>query len=517
MIRRVSAAEAKALVHGRDEFAFLDLREAGPFSEGHPLFATPCPFSTLEARVGALAPNPSGSVLLMDGGDGIADVAVNALSGMGYDRLSVVDGGVTGWEAAGFTLYKGVNVPSKTLGEIVEQKWHPKLLTPAEIRVWQEARRDFQFFDCRPPAEFAKMTVPGAQCLPNGELAHRLPALGEGGALVLTCAGRTRSVIGAASLSLIAPGREIYALENGTQGWRLAGFDLLTGNEPLPYAELDEKGRQKTLTRAADFMAANEIPEASAADVRLFLSDTARTTFLIDVRSSGEATEDFLPAFVHALSGQLVQATDQWIGVRRARVVLADDLGLRAALAAFWLRKMGYEAHVAKIDDDLRSIEPLRRPEWREEPLLTCQPAEALKAIRDGSARFLDARSSESYCACHVVGVHWVNRSRLSQLPLGQRYLVLGDALPHASLVVKELRRLGHRTVALVAGGHDAVVKAGAATERSRQMQLADCPDVTSFARGRHDGDLAASRLYLDWEQGLVAQLDDEERAEFKI
>ena len=40
--------------------------------------------------------------------------------------------------------------------------------------------------------------------------------------------------------------------------------------------------------------------------------------------------------------GQLVQATDQYIGTLGARVVLADDLEVRAAMTGSWLRQMGF-------------------------------------------------------------------------------------------------------------------------------------------------------------------------------
>src|SRR3546814_2687645 len=48
MSRAISAAQAKALVHDGAEIAFLDVREAGEFGEGHPLFAIPCPYSRSE-------------------------------------------------------------------------------------------------------------------------------------------------------------------------------------------------------------------------------------------------------------------------------------------------------------------------------------------------------------------------------------------------------------------------------------------------------------------------------------
>ena len=37
-----------------------------------------------------------------------------------------------------------------------------------------------------------------------------------------------------------------------------------------------------------------------------------------------------------------MQATDRWIGVRGARIVLLDDTGVRARMAAAWLRLMGH-------------------------------------------------------------------------------------------------------------------------------------------------------------------------------
>src|SRR6185437_12143681 len=43
-----------------------------------------------------------------------------------------------------------------------------------------------------------------------------------------------------------------------------------------------------------------------------------------------------------APGGQLVQATDTWVGVRNARIVLVDDTGVRARMAAAWLRQMGH-------------------------------------------------------------------------------------------------------------------------------------------------------------------------------
>ncbi|WP_459655385.1 rhodanese-like domain-containing protein, partial [Achromobacter xylosoxidans] len=44
--------------------------------------------------------------------------------------------------------------------------------------------------------------------------------------IVVNCAGRTRSIIGAQTLINLGVPNPVYALENGTQGWYLADFEL---------------------------------------------------------------------------------------------------------------------------------------------------------------------------------------------------------------------------------------------------------------------------------------------------
>src|SRR5436190_12168134 len=52
--------------------------------------------------------------------------------------------------------------------------------------------------------------------------------------------------------------------------------------------------------------------------------------------------------------GQLVQATDQYVGTLRSRIVLVDDAEVRAVMTASWLRQMGYaevrsEEHTSEL------------------------------------------------------------------------------------------------------------------------------------------------------------------------
>ena len=89
------------------EIAFLDVREEGTHAAGHPLLAVNLPYSRLEIEVGRLVPRRSCRVVLIDGGDGVADRAARRLAELGYSAVHVVGGGVGAWEAAGYQRMSG--------------------------------------------------------------------------------------------------------------------------------------------------------------------------------------------------------------------------------------------------------------------------------------------------------------------------------------------------------------------------------------------------------------------------
>lgn len=521
----VTAAEAGHRLHAGPEIAFLDLREAGQFGEGHPLFAIPAPWSQLELVVGALVPRRTVPVLLIDSGDGVAERAAQSLGRAGYGDVSIVTGGVPAWAAADLGLFKGVNVPSKTLGEMVEQVWHPPMLTATDVAAWRREGRPFQMFDARPPAEYAKMRVPGAVCLPNGELAHRIAAVPDSAEepVIVCCAGRTRGIIGAIGVILTGHPGTVYALENGTQGWALAGEVLERGNTAAAYPDLDAGSFGASVAAADRLMVRFGIPQVTPDAARSFLKDPDRTTYLFDTRSTPEAMADPVPGAVHAPGGQLVQATDQWVAVRHARMLLCCDSGLRSALAAFWLRQLGYDAQVLRIDDRLRRAN-FPPPPPIAVPQVAGVSASAALAMLNGSepVMLIDLRGSMAFRKRHVAGAAWAVRPMLPGLMARARaarsILLVADDPRVAGLVAGDLHASGVAACALVEGGLDALAQAGAALEsRPAHPTDAQAIDHLFFVHDRHDGNLAASRQYLAWETGLLAQLSPQERAEFQL
>jgi rhodanese-related sulfurtransferase len=522
-MRRIAATAACALLHDGAEIAFLDVREAGQFGEAHPLFAVPAPYSRLEALVARLVPRHSARLMLIDQGDGVAERAAKRLEHMGYHDTAILDGGIPAWAAEGFGLYKGVNVPSKTLGELAEQVWHPEVLQPEELARWRETGEAFALYDARPPQEYAKMRVPGSRCLPNGELAHRLGVAAPPARrpIVITCAGRTRGLTGAIGLRVAGYDRPVYALENGTQGWALAGQVLERGNDPDPFPPMTEESLAEALQRADQMMWRYGIEVLSAADIAAALRDGTRTTCVFDVRSAAEAAQDPIRAALHAPSGQLVQATDQWIGVRRARIVLCDDSGLRAALAAFWLKQLGFEPFVTRIDGHLRALPPQSGAAPASEPAERLTAPDALRRLATEGCRLVDLRGSLSYRRGHPAGAVWSVRPRLPDLcetVTGRHVLLIADDRWTADLAARDLREIGAARVYWIEGGHEALVAAGAPAEATPDRPNdSEAIDHLYFVHDRHDGNLEASRRYLEWERGLVGQLDARERAEFRL
>lgn len=521
MTQTISPAEAKALLASGREHALLDVREEGQFGEGHAFFATPCPYSVLELTVGELVPNRAVPVLLMDNGDGVAERAAAALQRLGYTDVRVVAGGAPGWAAAGYTLFKGVNVPSKALGELVEQANHPATITAETLEAWGREKRPFRLFDARPPAEYRKMCVPGAACIPNGELAHRIRAAvpDETTPVVVTCAGRTRGIIGSEGLRLAGVQNPVYALENGTQGWALAGFTLERGNQPAPYPALDAPTFADSERRAREMAAARNVPLVDEAELARLAADGGRTLYLLDVRSEAEATDDPVPGGIWAPGGQLVQATDRWVGVRHATLVLVDDTGLRATLAAVWLRQMGFDARALPLGAAPacgRAWPTLPgRPDVRLPPPPESRPA---AAVAEAGWPIIDLRSSRVARQGRPAGAIWSIRPWLSALPLPAGTIaLLADDAEVTALAAADLAAAGHGPIVLIEGGFAAWRDAGLPLADDTAPADEDSIDFLFFVHDRHDGNLDSSRRYLAWEQALIEQLDADERAAFRV
>ena len=508
----ISASELKPLLTAGDEIALLDVREHGQYGEGHPFFSIPFPYSRLEALAADLLPCKLTRIVVFDDADGVAAKAAKALVALGYRNVAELEGGAPAWAAAGYTLYKGVNVISKTYGEVLEHVADTPRMTAAEVNALRKRDPSVVVLDGRSPAEYRKMSLPGALCCPNAELGYRIQSLvpDESTTVVINCAGRTRSILGVEGLRVLNTRNPVIALENGTQGWRLAGLDLEHGTAPqtLPDPSDDQIAALGATARA--LIAASGLELVSLKTVNQWLGDDERSTYLLDVRTKAEFAAAHFPGAHHAPGGQLVQATDQYVAVRNARIVLSDDNQLRAATTAIRLQDMGHDVYL--LDADARTANSGEQPDAVDQLSTAAFPdADATQAMT-----ILDASSGMTYRDGHIAGARWVTRARLEKMQLSatEHLLITGQDEELLDGVAAELRTLGFNNFQTFAGspmtwadaGHEVVATPDIPSE-------AECIDYLFFVHDRHDDNMDAARRYLEWETGLIAQLDEQERS----
>jgi rhodanese-related sulfurtransferase len=345
-----SFAQIRQALLDREEVALVDVREEAPFAQSHPLFAANIPLSKLELEVYSRIPRRDTQVTVYDNGEGLASRAAERLVALGYTAVSLLDGGLDGWRNAGGELFIDVNVPSKAFGELVESERHTPSLAAEEVQALLDSQADVVVLDARRFDEYQTMSIPTGISVPGAELVLRARELAPDPAtrIIVNCAGRTRSIIGTQSLINAGVANPVSALRNGTIGWTLAGQTLAHG-QSRRFAPTDEAHRQLAAQDARRVADRARVGRASLADLQRWQQDTTRTTYLFDVRTPEEFDTGHLPGARSTPGGQLVQETDHVASVRGARLVLADDDGVRANMSASWLAQLGWEVHV--LDD----------------------------------------------------------------------------------------------------------------------------------------------------------------------
>ena len=344
-MRSLAPCDVREMCADGQEIAILDLREELIFSRGHLLHARSLPLSRLELRMARLVPRHDTRIVLCDDADGLAERASAILARHGYTNLYVLGGGVAAWASAGFELFSGVNVPSKGFGEFVEHENETPSITADELNRLMGKGTDLVVLDSRPLDEYVRMSIPTAINVPGAELVLNIHDLAPSPdtLVVVNCAGRTRSIIGAQSLVDAGVPNKVVALRNGTMGWNLAGLTCENGkSERAPPPSDDGMAWAKA---AADRVARRfGVKRIDRATLDQFRSEQGqRSLYLLDVRDPTEYAAGHVAGAISAPGGQLVQATDHYVGTLGARIVLIDDKEVRAVMTASWLRRMGWK------------------------------------------------------------------------------------------------------------------------------------------------------------------------------
>jgi len=308
-------------------------------------------------------------------------------------------------------------------------------------------------------------------------------------------------------------------------GWELAGLRCDRGR-----TDKYQPGTPKTvalaLKRAQAFAEQSGVGVIGPLDLTRFEDDPDRTLYVLDVRDPGEFRAGHRPGSRNAPGGQLVQATDQWIGVRNARIVLVDDTGVRARMTAAWLRQMGHR-DVFVVEGGLEAVRTTA-PAVVAVPELAA-PVDLIDVaacvhLLDSGARtvVLDLARSIEFRDGHIPGAVWGVRGRLeplrAQLSAAGHVVITSPDGMLARLAVPEVKALSSAEIHVLDGGTEAWHAFGRPLVKDRTTPPDDaCIDFYLRPYDRNSGVEAAMHDYLSWEIDLVHQIERDGTVAFGV
>ncbi len=528
MTESIDVAVLQSWIVDGDELALLDARELGVFFDSHLFHAACIPLSHLELMLGRLVPRKDTRTVWCDSGvegTNLASDAAAKAEALGWTNQHVLAGGCAAWEAAGGELYSGVNVPSKAFGEYVEHTYGTPRIPAAELQSMLDDDTDLVVLDSRPLNEFRNMSIPTGTDCPGAELVHRVKEMAPdpGTTVVVNCAGRTRSIIGAQSLINAGIENRVVALENGTMGWEIAGLTVDRGRD-VHAPDPTDSSRAWAQAAAAEVGRRFGVESIDDEQLERWKADTSRTTYVLDVRTIEEFEAGHRTDSSYAAGGQLVQATDEYVATRNARIVLVDDTGVRATMTASWLRQLGWNDAVV-LDDGLAG-DLVSGPEQRVsvESAPTIKVAELAAALGSEGLAILDIDSSVKYRnRGHIRGAWWGVRSRLDQAreAIGdvERLVLTSTDGQLAKVAVADAQaQWPDAEVMALAGGNRAWRHAEHEMEPGFDRATSEPNDVW-YKPYDHPGEVAEQHMrdYLTWEIALVDQIERDPTISFPV
>jgi rhodanese-related sulfurtransferase len=517
----VRPAELRGMFDDGGELALIDVREELIFSQGHLLLARLTPLSRLELKFVQLVPRRATRIVLCDDDDGLAERAAKVLARNGYTDLHILGGGVTAWAKAGFELFTGVNVPSKAFGEFIEHQEATPSIAAEELATLLHEGADLVVLDSRPFDEYARVSIPSATNVPGAELVLRARDIAPtpDTLVVVNCAGRTRSIIGTQSLINAGLPNKVVALRNGTMGWNLAGLSCESDRDKRAPSVSPEKliWARSAAQRVAQACGVQAIDRKK---LDAWRGDEDRTLYLFDVRDPAEYQAGHVTGAISAPGGQLVQATDQYIGTLGARIVLTDDLEVRAAMTGSWLRQMGFaDVYVlaeAGPETGWPNI-PILESDTRPEAAIDC--AALAELLARNAATVVDLSLSRNYLSQHIPGAWFAIRTRLEQalkkIRVDGTPVLTSEDGALAELAVIEAASVSNQPVRFLKGGNAAWRAAGQPFSAAARM-ADEAVDQWRKPYERSGGTKAAMQDYLAWEVDLLPRIKRDGSLQFE-
>ena len=519
MVQTITPQALQHLIDSKEPFALIDVREAGEHNSSHIPDSSLIPRRQLEFQMLTAVPVQNAPVVLYDDNGQRAAHAAATLERMGYTQVSVLQGGINWWATQGYPTEWGSNVISKDFGEKMEVVHHVPEIEATELRERMERGDKLVILDSRTPEEYQRFCIPGGRSVPGGELALRITDitkdLDSDTTVIVNCAGRTRSIIGARVLQRMGL-QNVYGLKNGTSGWVLAGYQLETGGDRLELPEPSAEGLSAAEAYADRLAAEDGVRFIDVATLQTWLAKRQQETcYFVDVRTIEEYEKGHIPGFRWFPGGQVVQRSDDVMVVKHCPIVFTCDRKARAAVVASWYRQFGFEdVYVLQGGVNAWTASGLALAQGSEAPapfgieqakakVRMLSPQE-LQASAPAVVLFVD--TSQDFARGHTPGARW--------MPRGSLELQIADVAPdketsiavtcqnglNAILAGATLKDLGYQNVSALSGGMAAWQAAGLPTEVGLSGIMRPPTDVLMSGPDRNSADAIN---YLRWETAL--------------
>jgi len=513
MIKKIPPEEIRKAVIATAVIALVDIREERFYGQGHILPAVNIPLSRIEIKLPILVPGKNTPLVFYDDGGDLADIAASTAQIMGYSDIAILNNGLSGWKAGNYHLFSGTHVLGAALAETIDRADPVQKISATQLSHRQNTGESIIVLDARPWDAFSDNHIPGGINCPLGELEYRFSDLvnDDKTPVVVNCAGRTRSILGAKSLLIAGVPNPVFSLDKGTWGWWSAGLKLASG--PGPRAEtLSEQGRDWSFASAqlaAQNAGVKEIGEKTFAQWKSEQDDIS--LYLLDVRLPDEFESGHLADAISAPGCQLIECSEDWIGVRNGRILLIDEDGVRARVVAHWLKKLGYpEVAVLAVDykpemNDFRNKVSIEHSnEYPYLPINSINPATVV----------LDLSPSTIFQRHHLPGALWFIRSYLKEIiaRIPDRQIVVMDDNQGqlAQLVAEDLAKLGRKNVYLLDGDLKSWRNSGGSLESGQNGMLTRKDDCYYTSPDSEIAKMRMKKAYMDWQSDLDLKIIDD-------
>ena len=472
-------------------FCLIDCRERRDYVNGHWFGSNNIPLSILPARLPFLCPDQNFSIHFLDWGDTTSSVSLRYIEKLGYKNITCHQTTQPKDPVVGYV--RGEYVWSKAFGEVVAHESEILEVTPQQYMAnYQHA----QLIDVRPSCEYNRFTLPNSINLPNSLLLANMEHLNNQADLVLLhCAGRTRSIIGAHTIKAAGYRGNFGIFRGGTQAWELNGFTRKHGATRAIAANTESAvSVGKFLNRwhiSAINIQPTEIPacvEANNDHLMFDVSDDAANGILVG------------PNIMKISGTNLVQQTDRSIARYHLPILLFDSAsGSRAAFGAYWLSRMGFCVKIVIVDTDDLLFSPPKGDDLPEK-----SDRGLVERWLTNSTKIYDFRSSSEFELGHIRSSHWQNISlMLRQKPDVGEIGVIASCCKTGDMIFDILTEIGWKIDDIYVW-QDRLLDPEMLSSTTATFDQDEIPvDKCALFAGRHFGVLRDAKDYLAWEEDL--------------